>query len=95
MADKLFTQEQVNRIVTARLRREQERLDHTFEATLKRCMAAIHLTLYQEMCAMKRDMAAETKDTLLSDLQNETQPPMPPNQKSNAAEGFRGGGEKV
>ena len=68
MADKLFSQEELNRIVAARLKRERDRMEREFENCLKRCMASIHLTLHQEMCAIKRDMAAETKDTLLSEI---------------------------
>lgn len=67
MAKKAFTQEELNRIVAARLGREQERLTKEFEKKLKRCMAAVHLTLYQEMCSLKREIDAETNDTLLSD----------------------------
>lgn len=67
MADKRFTQEEVNRIVASRLKRERDRLTREFENTLKRCMAGIHLMLHQEMCAMKREFSAETKDTLLSE----------------------------
>ena len=68
MAKKAFTQEELNRIVAARLGREQERLTKEFEDRLKRCMAAVHLTLYQEMCSLKREIDAETNDTLMSDL---------------------------
>lgn len=68
MANQRFTQEELNRIVAARLKRERERLTREFENKLKRCMAAVHLTLYQEMCSLKWEMNAETKDTLLSDL---------------------------
>lgn len=95
MANRLFTQEELNRIVASRLQRERDRLDRKFEDTLKRCMAAVHLTLYQEMCAMKRDMAAEMKDTLLSGVSEpnaEEQPPMSPSD-STAARNTPGGGE--
>lgn len=68
MAKKTFTQEELNRIVAARLGRERERLTRDFENKLKRCMAAVHLTLYQEMCSLKQEIDAETNDTLLSDL---------------------------
>ena len=68
MAKKAFTQEELHRIVAARLGREQERLTKEFEDRLKRCMAAVHLTLYQEMCSLKREIGAETNDTLMSDL---------------------------
>ena len=67
MAEKLFTQEELNRIVAARLKRERGRLAGTFENSIKRCMAAVHLTLHQELHSMKRDMAAETVGTLLPD----------------------------
>lgn len=68
MAEKKFSQDELNRIVASRLKRERDRLTKEFENTLKRCMAAVHLTLYQEMCALKWELDAETKDTLLSDL---------------------------
>lgn len=67
MADKKFSQEELNRIVTSRLKRERDRLTKEFENKLKRCMAAVHLTLYQEMCSLKWELDAETKDTLMSD----------------------------
>lgn len=76
MAKKAFTQEELNRIVAARLGREQERLTKEFEKKLKRCMAAVHLTLYQEMCSLKREIDAETNDTLLSNI-NEQPSDMP------------------
>jgi hypothetical protein len=67
MKDKLFTQDELNRIVAARLKRERDRLTKEYESSLKRCMAAVHLILHQEMCAtMKREVAAETKDPLWS-----------------------------
>lgn len=76
MAKKMFTQEDLNRIVAARLGRERERLTKEFEKKLKRCMAAVHLTLYQEMCSLKREIDAETNDTLLSNI-NEQPSDMP------------------
>lgn len=69
MADKKFSQEELNRIVASRLNRERDRLTKEYESSLKRCMAAVHLTLYQEMCALKKDIAAETNGTLLSGFQ--------------------------
>lgn len=63
---KWLEQTEVNHIVASRLQRERDRLTKEFEARLKRCMAAVHLTLYQEMCALKQEITAETKDTLLS-----------------------------
>jgi hypothetical protein len=73
MANKrLLEQEEVNRIVVARLKRERERLTREFEVRLKRCMAAVHLTLYQEMCALKQEIAAETTDPLWSDALSNT-----------------------
>lgn len=67
MADKYFKQDEVNKIVAARLNRERERLTKKYENSLKRCMAAVHLTLYQEMCSLKRELDAETKDPLWSE----------------------------
>ena len=72
MADKkMLEQAEVNRIVAFRLKRERDRLTKEFENRLKRCMASIHLMLHQEMCSLKWDIAAETQDTLMSDLSNE------------------------
>ena len=65
MNTKKFSQEEINRIVTVRIRRERERLTKEFENRIKRCMASVHLTLHQEMCAMKRDIADE-QDMLMS-----------------------------
>ena len=67
MADKYFKQDEVNKIVAARLNRERERLTKEYENSLKLCMAAVHLTLYQEMCSLKRELDAETKDPLWSE----------------------------
>ena len=67
MAEKLFKQAEVNRIVASRLQRERERLTREYENSLKRCMAAVHLTLHQEMCSMKNDMEAETQFALTKD----------------------------
>ena len=66
MAARYFTQYEVNKIVAARLNRERERLTKEYENILKRCMAAVHLTLYQEMCSLKRELNTETKDPLWS-----------------------------
>lgn len=63
MAEKIFSQDELNRIVGARLQRERDRLTKEFENKLKRCMAAVHLTLYQELCSLKQEIDAETKDT--------------------------------
>ena len=67
MAIKKFTQEELNRILVARIKRERERLLSEFECKMKRCMASVHLTLHQEMCAMKRDIATESNSFELSD----------------------------
>ena len=95
MADKLFTQGELNKIVAARLARERQRLTREFENSLKRCMAAVHLTLHQEMLGMKREMAAEMKDTYLSGV---TEPilkeqPANPAPANPAAPKPGGGGE--
>ena len=62
MNAKKFTQEEVNRIVAVRIKRERDRLAKELEHKMKRCMASIHLTLFQDMCELKRDIAAETQD---------------------------------
>ena len=74
METKKFPQEEVNRIVALRLKRERERLAKESEKRMKRCMASIHLMLHQEMCAMKRDMAAETQDLLNQDIEPKNGP---------------------
>ena len=56
---KRFSQEELNRIVTQRVKRERERLTAEFENRMKKCMASIHLTLHQEMCAMKGKIASD------------------------------------
>ena len=77
MAQKLFTQSELNHIVASRLKRERERMARDYEDSLKRCMAQIHLMLYQEMCSTKRDMAAETNDPFWSQRQNKLPPQQP------------------
>lgn len=69
MENKTFSQNEVNRIVATRVKRERERLNREFDNCLKRCMASIHLTLHQEMCLLKRNIISETKDTFLSDTE--------------------------
>ena len=64
MKQKSFSQEEVNRIIAVRIKRERERVTKEFESRMKRCMASIHLTLHQEMCAMKRDVVDEGGDEL-------------------------------
>ena len=56
---KQFSQSDVNRIVNSRLKRERERMAKEFEKRFKDCAASIHLTLYQQIANLKRDMAAE------------------------------------
>ena len=68
MDSKKFSQEEVNRIVTVRVKREREKLIKEFEMKMKKCMASIHLILHQEMCALKRDIAAEPQEILLVPL---------------------------
>jgi len=64
MIAKKFSQKEVNRIVAIRIKRERDRVAKELENRMKRCMASIHLTLHQEMCAMKRDLADEGGDEL-------------------------------
>ena len=59
MDSKKFSQEELNRIVITRVKRERERLTTEFENRMKKCMASIHLTLHQEMCALKGEIANE------------------------------------
>ena len=69
MAEKLFTQIELNKIVASRLKRERERLSRDFEKKLKRCMASVHLTIYQELCSLEKEIYPERPDTETS--QNE------------------------
>jgi hypothetical protein len=61
---KLFTQRELNRIVAARAKKEQERLAKKFDHSMKKCLASLHLTITQEMAAMKRSLMDETLDPL-------------------------------
>ena len=87
MSAKKFTQNEVNNIVAARVKRAQERLTKDFENRLKRCMASVHLTLHQEMCAMKRDMAAETMEASLPPDGQNTRPDRSRSSGRNETEG--------
>ena len=71
MAEKIFTQTELNKIVASRLKRERERLSREFEKKLKRCMASVHLTIYQELCLLKKEIEPEWNDTILSELEAE------------------------
>jgi len=64
MGHKRYSQAEVNMIVAMRLKRERERMIKAFESHMKRSMASIHLTLYQEMCMLKQDLAAEMTEPL-------------------------------
>jgi len=68
METKKLSQKEVNRIITARVSRERERLVKDFESRMKKCMASLHLMLYQEMCEMKRDATTEMQEPLLQDI---------------------------
>jgi len=68
MDNKKLSQNEINRIITARVSRERERLVKDFESRMKRCMASLHLMLYQEMCEMKRDTTTEMQEPLLQDI---------------------------
>ena len=61
-----FSQTDVNRIVNLRLKRERERMTKEFEKRFKDCMASIHLTIYQQIANLKRDMAAEISREIIS-----------------------------
>lgn len=65
MDKKKFSQEEVNRIVAIRLKRERERLIKEFDSKLKRCMTAIHNMMRQEMCAMKREAEDEKSENTI------------------------------
>lgn len=81
MDTKKFSQNELNRIVAIRVRRERERLTKEFENKMKRCMASIHLLLHQEMCSFKRDMATEMQETLFPGNEpNEAVKPVPNNE---------------
>ena len=59
MKEQTFSQEEVNRIIALRVKRERERLTKEFEYRLKRLMASVHLTLHGELCAMKQHAKEE------------------------------------
>ena len=65
MERKKFSQDEINRIVAARVKRERERLGKEFENRMKRCMASLHLMLHQEMREMKRDTMADMQEPSL------------------------------
>ena len=71
MAEKLFTQTELNKIVASRLNRERERLSRDFEKKLKRCMASVHLNIYQELCSLKKEIYPERNDTEMSQIEFE------------------------
>ena len=78
MGTKSFSQNELNLIVAARVKRERERLTAEFEKSIKKCMASIHLILHQEMGTLTRDMATETPETLFPPTeQNEAVRPVP------------------
>jgi len=64
MDNRTYSQQEVDRIVYARWKRERERWSRELENRMKRCMASIHLMLHQEMCAMKREAATPNDDPL-------------------------------
>lgn len=65
MDKKKFSQEEVNRIVAIRLKRERERMIKEFDSKLKRCVTTIHSMMRQEMCAMKRENEDEKNENTL------------------------------
>ncbi len=71
MAEKLFTQTELNKIVASRIKRERERLSRDFEKKLKRCMASVHLTIYSELCSLEKEIYPERTDTDLSQIEPE------------------------
>ena len=85
MSTRILSHDEVNRIVNMRLSRERERLTRDYESRMKRCMASLHLMLYQEMCEMKRDATIEMQEPLLQDIDpNETDLfPFHPERKHN------------
>ena len=62
MSKKVFYQEEINQIVSIRLKRERERIIKEFDDRFKRCMTSIHLLMRQEMCEMKRIAITEGND---------------------------------
>lgn len=63
---KFFTQNEVNHIITIRLKRERERLTKEMGKSLNTCLLFVQEMVSQELAAMRREMQTETKDTLLS-----------------------------
>ena len=71
MAQKLFSQTELNKIVTQRIKREREKMTKEFEKKLKRCMASVHLTIYQELCSLNAGVNIDMEDTVLSEEKKE------------------------
>ncbi len=66
MAENFFTQTELNKIVAHRVNRERERMTREFEKKLKRCMASVHLTIYQELCSLQKEINPEWSDAISS-----------------------------
>ena len=81
MAKRTFDQNELNRIVAARLGRERERL------------TSVHLTIYQEMCSLRRAIDAETNDPLWSSSVEEQHSEQPTDRPTTRA--GHNGGEKA
>jgi len=94
MKSKMFSQDELNRILAARIKRERERVSKEFENRLKRCMASVHLTLHQEMCAMKRDMATESDSFELGEELKLPKEAVEPVSKEESTKTKQGGEQK-
>ena len=66
MDNKLFTQSDVNKIVTARVNREREKLTKEFEVKLRQRMTSIQRTLL-ELFVNQDNLAVEMQETSLTE----------------------------
>lgn len=68
MKEKSFSQDEVNKILSIRLKREREKLTKEFESKLRRRVTAIQRTL-QELCVIQQDDGQQKSETQGGELQ--------------------------
>jgi hypothetical protein len=62
MEEKMFSREEVSRMVSARVNQEREKLTRDFENTLRKRMTSIQRTLL-ELCVTEQNEADGTQDS--------------------------------
>lgn len=65
MAEKTFTQQELDKIVSARIGRERARLTKVFEKSLKSCMESVQLAVGLTLSSFEKEMRFERENTLL------------------------------